>query len=280
MRIGFHIPFSGNLNKLKERVHVSRGNCFQIFARSLRGVNKNGESVKLQKVNNKKLQEFHDFIEEKKIKPILVHAPYSYNLAQDENEFEELILEDLEFCKKLRSPYYIIQPGYHKKLHPIMSVENIKNHLFELLEKTDWYGEILIKNMSGAGSEMASTLEEWNELISFHPQVKGILDFARMYSSGYGFTTKEDADIFYNEIEEKISWDKIKAVYINDTNRGCGARKNDKKVPPLGEGVIGEYGYEEILKYPRIKEKIWLIENQPKPTYYDKTIEFLMPFHK
>ena len=219
MRIGFHIPFSGNLNKLRERVAVSRGNTFQLFARGLRG-------GKLQNLNTKALREFHEFIHQKDINPMIVHAPYIYNLAQKETDDVENILEDLQFAEKIRAPYYVLQPGYHKGIHPLEAIENIKNHLITILEKTEWYGEILIKNMSGAGSEVGSSIHEWNELISFHPQVKGAMDFARAYSSGYNFTTKEDAEEWYEEIEEIVCWDKVKIVYINDNERGKSDRSH------------------------------------------------------
>lgn len=286
MRIGFHFPFSGSLNKLKERITISRGNTFQIYARSLRGVDKNGNPHPLQKVSKKQVNEFLQFKREKDIDPMIIHAPYFYNLAKEvhvsktgeEFRFSDLLLEDLELAKILNAKYYILQPGYSKDVHPILAIENLKMELISVLEKTDWDGEILIKNMSGAGSELGSRLEEWNELISFHPRVKGALDFSRMYSAGYSFTTKEDAEKFYNDIEEIVSWEKIKVAYINDNDRFCGSKKN--LFPPLGHGVIGFSGYEDILKFDEVKNKIWIVENQPELTYVDQTIKFLTSFYK
>lgn len=288
MKIGFHIPFSGSLDRLKQKVHISRGNTFQIFARSLKGVDGEGNPHNLHKINKNKLTEFHSFLKEKKIEPIIVHAPYFYNLSQEENknrkdeivDHQELILEDLQWSKELGSAYYVLQPGYFKKIHPYYGIENIKVKLEEILKQTDWDGEILIKNTAGAGSEIASNIEEWNELISFHPRVKGALDFARMYSSGLDFTTKDTAENFFEEIESRVGWSKIKLLYINDTNRGCGARKQPSSPPPLGEGVIRFGGYEYILDKSVVKDKIWLVENQPKPSYYDQSISQLSKYHK
>jgi len=284
MRIGFHFPFSGSLNRLRERVSVSRGNTFQIYARSLRGVDKYGNPHPLQKISKKQVGEFKKFREDRGIEPVIMHAPYFYNLAKEvhvnkENEtflFADLILEDLELAKTLEAKFYVIQPGYSKDVHPFLAVENVKMELIKVLEKTDWEGEILIKNMSGAGSEIASSLTEWNELISFHPRVKGALDFSRLYSAGYSFTVKEDAEALYKEIDEVLSWEKIKLVYINDNDRFCGNRKN--LFPPLGDGVIGFGGYEELLKMKEVKEKIWIVENQPDLTYVDRSIKFLTSF--
>lgn len=286
MRIGFHMPFSGSLDKLKQKIHISTGNSFQIFARSLRGVDKEGNPHELHKINGKKLAELTHFLEDKNIEPFIVHAPYFYNLSQEQNtnksgeliDHKTCILEDLEWAHTLGATYYVMQPGYFKGMNPFFALENIKDALFDILEKTPFQGVILIKNTAGAGTEIASTLEEWNELISFHPRIKGALDFARVYASGYDFTTKENAKHFVQRIEETVGWDKIRVLYLNDTNRHCGAKKQPSSPPPLGEGVIGYYGYEHVLTYEEVKRKVWIVENQPKPSYYDESIAFLRPF--
>jgi deoxyribonuclease-4 len=273
MRIGFHFPFSGNLMRLKERISVTRGNTFQVFARSLRG-------GKIQKINQKQLYEFEYFLHQKNIKPIIVHAPYTYNLAKEGSEDIDKIVEDLTMAKKIGATYYILHPGYSKGIHPLLAVENVKENIKVILESTDWEGKILIKNMAGAGSELGYRLEEWNEMISFHTRVKGALDFSRLYAAGYDFTTSEKTIERYNEIEAVVGWEKIEVVYINDTIKGCGSRKNDKNPIPLGEGIINFMGYEKILTYPAIKDKIWIVENQPDVSYVDQSIEFLIRFHE
>lgn len=286
MRIGFHMPFSGSLDKLRQKIHISTGNSFQIFARSLRGIDKEGNPHDLHKLSAKKVNELHAFLEEKKIEPMLVHAPYFYNLSQEENrnkngevlEHKTFILEDLAWTHTLGATYYVLQPGYFKGMNPFFALENIKDQLIEVLESTPFQGVILIKNMAGAGTEIASTLEEWNELISFHPRIKGALDFARAYASGYDFTSQEKAKTFVSTIEEQVGWDKIRVLYLNDTNRSCGSKKQPSNPPPLGEGVIGYYGYQHILTFDEIKRKVWMVENQPKPSYYDESIAFLRPF--
>jgi len=87
MRIGFHFPFSGGLKKLKERISSSRGNTFQIFARGLR-------SGTLHELNKKNFNALQEHIEYKNIKPVILHAPYVYNLANRESLDEEKVLED------------------------------------------------------------------------------------------------------------------------------------------------------------------------------------------
>lgn len=273
MRIGFHFPFSGGLIKLKERISASRGNTFQIFARSLRGGN-------LQNLKEKNLLELLMYVEVKNIKPSIVHAPYIYNLANEETDDVAKIAEDLEFAKKFRAPYYIMHPGYHTKQHPLIAMEYIKSHLLEVVDSTDWLGEILIKNMRGAGTEMGWDLRDWNELISFHPQIKGALDLARAYGAGYDFTSRRKAEEFYQYIEDTVGWDKIKVIYVNDYAYPLGARREDKSPPPLGEGTIGFKGYQYLLEKEEIRKKIWIVENQPDSSHYRRSLDYLLRFHR
>jgi len=277
MRIGFHIPFSGNINKLEERVRISRGNTFQFYARSLRGRKSNGEMVRLQKMNEKKLSEYRSFLTKRNIQPVILHAPYSYNLAHDVTDDVSYIQEDLMFASKMNAEFYVLHTGYFKKMHPFIALENAKQNLKKVLKSVYWEGDILIKNMSGAGTEMASTLEEWNELISFHPNIKGALDLGRLHDGGMEFHTKETAEACIKEIEEKVGWEKIKLIYINDSIRKAGDKKN--KFVPLGEGVINYQGYQHILSHEVVKEKIWIVENQ-EVEHYDKTIEFVLSFYE
>lgn len=272
MRIGFHFPFSGGLIKLKERISSSRGNAFQIFARGLRG----GSVHTLKENNLSKLLEYVDY---KNIKPTIIHAPYVYNLANLESLDEEKVLEDLStYAKQFRAPYYVVHPGYYTKQHPLVAMENVKYQLWDILNQTDWMGQILVKNMRGAGTEMAADLREWRELITFHPQVKGALDLSRAYLAGYDFIGEEKAEKFYQVIEDYIGWEHIKVIYINDTHYPLGSRKDDKSPPPLGEGTIGFMGYHYILNKPKVKEKIWIVENSPDTQYYLRSIDYLLRF--
>lgn len=264
MRIGFHFPFSGSLNKLKERVSISRGNTFQFFARGLRGGT-------IHPILKKQKKEYTEFLETRDIQPVLLHAPYVYNLTQETCPDIDLILEDLTYAQGIGVDYYIIHPGSAKKVHPILALENVKKRLVEIIDKTEFTGKILVKNMSGAGTEIGFSLEEWNELISYHPRIKGILDVARAYSAGY------DTRTLYNDVLEHVGWEKIEVLVLLDNDRPPGSHKNI--FAPLGEGMIRFSGFEPLLSQTEVKEKVWIVENQPSLAHTDATLRFLMAFH-
>lgn len=281
MKIGFHIPFSGNLKRLSGRVALTRGNAFQFYSRSLRG-------GRIPKVSEKQVLNYYNFLFEKKISTIIMLAPYvfkiraneeiSTNLAVDNPDAVEEILKDLEYAKLIHAKYYVINAGYAKGKSEYEAFEHLKRQLKIILDSTEWLGTILVRNMSGGGSEVAADLLKWNEVISFHDRVKGALDIGRAFAYGYSFLKEKDANDFLNLLKNEIGLDKIAIVYINDTNRFSSSKRDDPA--PLGEGVIGWYGYTMLLQQQILLEKIWIVENQPDPNYYDRSIDFLLSFHQ
>lgn len=268
MRIGFHFPFAGGLIKLKERIKVSGGNVYQVYSRGIRG----GE---LRELHQKRLERFIKFQDEKRVLPI-IHAPYTFNLANLENEDEKKVLDDLEYINQFKSAYYVMNPGRSVGQDPINALENVRYQLWDTLNKTDWYGEILIKNSRGAGTEIAYDLRDWRELVTFHPQVKGALDLSWLKIAGYEFETMEDAYDLAEAIEDYIGWDNIKLIYVNDTNLALGSRKEDKNPPKLGQGTINFNGYKEILGNPYVKDKIWMVEHSSDDNDYWQIMNYLV----
>lgn len=270
MQIGFHIPLSGNLKRMANGVHLSRGNCFQFFSRGARGKD-------LPNINERQLMQFYNFLFEKKISNIVMHAPYTFNIASENKMVVEKIIEDLNYAKKVLANYYVINAGYSNNNSEQQAFEIIKKQLKEILFQSNWEGEILIRNMSGAGSQLGWHLDSWGELLSFDSRINGALDFSRLFSSGWDFLNKEKSISLLNKLRE-IGLDKIKVIYINDYNRFCGTKKDD--YVPLGEGVIGFHGYQNILEDKVFRDKVWIVENQPTSEHYDKSIKFLVPFFK
>lgn len=280
MKIGFHMRFAGNLKRLSNDVIKSRGNVFQFYSRSIRG----GRSPE---ITERQLQNYYNFLFERRISNVIVLAPYGFkvagrdvssNLAVENNIAVQEILRDLQFAKQIHAKYYVVNAGYSKGLTEFESIEILKKQLNEIIKKTDWAGDILVRNMAGGGTELAANLYRWKEIITTNHRVKGALDFGRAFAYGYSFTTEADADVLLKFIERDINWDNIPLVYLNDSNRFAGSKRDD--AVPLGDGVIGFHSYKNILSNHELIQKIWMIEHQPDVTYYDKTIDFLAEFHK
>ncbi|QST03078.1 TIM barrel protein (plasmid) [Pontibacillus sp. ALD_SL1] len=281
MRIGFQLPYSGNLKKLETRIRVSRGNAFQVYARSKRGIDGEGNPYPLHELSDKNVNMFKSLTNS--IYPAIVHAPLSHNLAQKERKNKqgeqwsqvECLIEELAFCQRLGCDYYVLNAGHSKTLERDEAIQNIRMHIEEALGKSDFEGNVLIRNAAGAGTELAADLEEWSRLVSWNPRVKGALDLGRAYAYGHSFFDEKETAAFIKELDDVVGFDHIKMVYINDSKRGRGAQKESPTI--LGEGFIHFSGYECILEHPVLQALPWMLEHHPVklPDLYDRSLEFL-----
>ncbi|GAB6426599.1 hypothetical protein bcgnr5372_35400 [Bacillus luti] len=267
MGIGFHLPFSGNVKKIVKRLQDNRANTFQIYSRGLRGVSKGGVVYPLKEIKTRALKEYQEFKYERNIRDMVLHAPFVFTVVGEENEFLKYIIEDLDYADELDIPYYVLPVGAQKDMHEYDAMESVKDNLRNVLDKSKWTGTILIKNSSGAGTEMPRNLDQWNELISFHDRVKGACDIARLYS--FGMDVLSDPTQVFEDVEVEIGWDKIELLYLNDTLLGCGDRKN--RFIPIGTGVIGFEGMEKFLMTSPVLCKMnWIMEYMESEEYKER----------
>lgn len=263
MRIGFHFPFSGSLTSLEKKIRLSRGNTFQIFSRTLRG-------GKIKKIQPNKLQYFKDFLLDTKISPVIVHAPYTYNFSQPmDNETIEMVCEDLAFCEQIGAVFYVIQPGYTKKSTEEEALRFFSENISAIFSKTSFPGEIIIRNMAGAGSEFGYRVDQMQQLVCVHPRLSLGFDFARAFLSGEII----DATT-WDRLEESGLSDRIRIIFVHDSNRGRGTRKN--YYASLGDGLIGYGAICSFLQHPTCQEKVWLIEDQTDILQMDHTLSLLL----
>lgn len=282
MKLGFGFSYSGNLTSLENRIRISRGNAFQIFSRGLRGVDSNGKPRAIKQLNNNKVAKFLSFINSSNISYGVLHAPYSYNLAQekliDKNKEEiqqfELIAEDLYLARKLNMAFYVLQPGYLKGLSAEVAIQNFNFNLEKALKLTDFKGRILIRNTVGAGTEWGSDLKELSIFKSLGVDVGYAIDFSRLYGYGYDLLNKKGFENALNLITENIGWHNIEVLYFNDYDRFCGERKN--QYANIGEGLLGLNIYEDLVKLPEVHSKVSIIEftKKQEQNKYDEVVNF------
>lgn len=288
MTIGFQYPFSGNLYQLEKRMKIARARAAQIYARGKKGVDKSGVPYPISRVKSMQLAHFQSFMKMENVFPFVVHAPYAYNLSQDyifDSNHEQidqvqLLVDDFDFCHTLGAHYYVIQPGYHKNRTPEDAKKAFSYQLSAALQQSEWKGKVLVKNMAGAGTEIASNINEWAEIIGTHPRIEGALDCARLYASGVPFYTSDELSDLQNTIEKTIGFDRIALLYVNDSNRGCGSRKNN--FVRLGEGMINYGGYEKVLTHPSFRKIPIILEyhSATKPSHYDESVAYLADLYR
>src|SRR5690625_3116054 len=139
MRLGFHIPYSGNLKLLTSHVKHTKGNSFQFFSRTIRG-------GRLPEIKDSQIIDYYEFLIKNNIYNVVLHSPRTINLTVDDEAQRKSLIEDLEYANLVQARYYVIFPGRRKKLDKEKALENVKKNLSYLLNYTNYTGKIVIRN--------------------------------------------------------------------------------------------------------------------------------------
>lgn len=216
--IGSHID---NLSDI-ERVIKNGGNIVQIFLPTDIDVIK-----KMKKYTQK-----NDI-------NIVVHSPYTINLAHDWDENSTQInylMNEIRISYDLGCKWYVLHTGTKPKEATLdEAYNNIYTSLIYVLNKTKKYNiNILLETATGEGNEMLSDLNDLSELIKKIKDVRiGIcVDTCHIFAAGYPIN--EDT---FELLVKLFDFNKIKLIHFNDSKKEINSRVD--RHASLGKGMIG-----------------------------------------
>ena len=240
----------GYANAVETAIKIG-ADTFQAFSRSPQGWMK-------PELNMKDLREAQVIMESNSIGPVLIHAPFTLNMASaraESFEFSKICFEeDLQNMKLLPSNMYVIHPGSKRNLPYDQAIEQITSTLCNGMRNN---GEtfVLLDTMSGKGSEIGSRFEELKDIIdgindsSVANRIGICLDFCHMFCAGYDI--ENDFDSVMLDFDKIIGVDNIKAVHLNDTANPFASRRD--KHARIGEGFLGIDVIRRIMRHKSLK---------------------------
>lgn len=272
--IGSHVSFDKDEQLVKSvREAISYGsNTFMFYTGA-------PQNTRRSEINDFKTLEALQLMKENNIdySKVIVHAPYIINLAnnkeQDKFDFSVRFLkEEIERCEALGAKYLVLHPGSHVGLGKEEGIRNIQKALNMVLNLDTNHVMILLETMAGKGTEIGSTIDELKEIIDGVENKERIgicLDTCHLNDSGYNL---EKFDEILDEIDKKISLDKVKCIHINDSKNAIGAHKDRHENFGFGDigfdTLINIIYNERLIDIPKILETPY-IEHQYPPYKYE-----------
>lgn len=256
--IGAHVSASGGVESAPVNAHKIGANAFALFTKNQRQwVSKplTEESIRLFKENCAK----YDFQPEY----ILPHDSYLINLGHPEPEGLEksraAFLDEMQRCEQLGLKLLNFHPGSH--LNKI-SVEDCLSLIAEsiniTLEKTKEVTAV-IENTAGQGSNLGN--EFWHlkyiiDRVEDKTRVGVCLDTCHTFTAGYDLL--EDYERVFNEFEEVVGFQYLRAMHLNDSKKALGSRvaRHDS----IGKGFIGFPFFEKLMRDPRFDNMPLILE--------------------
>lgn len=269
MYFGAHVSMAGGLINAPKNAHNLGCEVFQIFTRSPQG----GYVAPL---DEKIASEFKSLCKEHNLKEWVVHTPYFINFASANPRIKHgsitVVREELERASLLGAAYVMAHLGSYKDLGEEAGFIQLVDGLDKMLDGYKGNAQFLIEISAGAGAIIGDSFEEIAQILSDKQLKKyniGVCyDTQHGFASGYDIRTAEAVEETFKKFDEIIGIDKLKMTHCNDSKIELGGRKDRHE--HIGDGLIGQAGFEALLKNKRLKDINFYLETDD-----DKVLEDL-----
>lgn len=270
LNIGCHLSASkGFLHMAKEAVSIN-ANTFQFFTRNPRG-------FKAKDLDEKDIEKFLLYIEDKSFAPIVAHAPYTLNACSADPKIRELakitMEDDIRRMEYVPNNYYNFHPGSHVKQGVEIGIDYIVEMLNSIL-KPEQTTKVLLETMAGKGSEIGRSFEEIKAIldrVELSDKMGVCLDTCHIWDAGYDVVNNLDAVV--DEFDRVIGLDKLCAIHLNDSKNPFSSHKDRHEV--IGEGNLGLEAISRIINHPQLRHLPFELETPNDLDGYAKEIALL-----
>lgn len=246
LKLGLHVSISGTIDKAVDRA-VERGcNTFQIFTRNPRG-------WRWKELIPEDAKAFIEKVNQHKISPVFGHMPYLPNLASPREEVYEKSVEsltsELNRCERLEIPYLVTHLGSHLGAGKEEGFRRIINAINIAFSKAEGDVTLLLENTAGTKNSMGGSFEDIRYIIgrvAVQNLVGLCFDTCHGFAAGYDLRTMEAVEDTIKELDEKVGFERLKLVHLNDSMGDLGSRIDRHE--HIGMGRIGEEGFRNILR--------------------------------
>ncbi len=247
LTIGTHMSIAKGIANTAKNTVWMEANTMQIFSRNPRGSN-------FKVYTPKEIEQFQTIRKEHRFGPLLAHAPYTMNLASDQERVYEfactVIREDVARMDELDIKYLVFHPGSHTGIGVERGIQNIIRGLDQAVTGNEKI-TVLLETMSGKGTEIGARFEHLKAIRDglAHPERIGIcLDTCHVFAAGYDIVNELDKVL--DEFDRVLGLGLLKAIHLNDSMMPFNSHKD--RHAAFGEGLIGMEALLRVMRHPML----------------------------
>ena len=204
---------------------------------------------------------------------MVAHTAYLINIGSPKKDIEiksiQSLIAELDRCNKLSIPYLVLHPGAHLDTDEASCLERIIDNINGIFLDNPGSTTILLELMPGQGSTVCYTFEQL-AYVSKHVHAKkrlGIcLDTAHAWAAGYDFASKKTYVAFWEQFEQTLGIENLKAIHMNDSKNPLGSHIDRHET--IGKGTIGLEAFNMLMNDERLFDIPKILET-PKETLDD-----------
>lgn len=213
------------------------------------------------------------------VEQILPHDNFLINLGSPDPQKLHLsrksFLEEMRRCEKLGLTMLNFHPGSHvNEIDEEKCLDIIAESINRTLEQTEGVTAVL-ESTAGQGSNLGHRFEHLAHIISKvedRTRIGVCIDTCHTYSAGYDLADEEGYRKTWEEFDNIIGSDYLKAIHLNDDLRKLGSRID--RHAEIGKGTLGIEFFRRLVNDPRFDNMPIILET-PNPAIWPEEIKLL-----
>jgi deoxyribonuclease-4 len=257
MIIGAHVSAAGGISKAIDRGADIGAEAVQIFGSSTR-------SWRFKALTGAEAEDFRTKNADAGMSPPFLHAIYLINLgnANPDNVEKSVtsLVNYMHLADQIGAGGVIFHPGSHGGAGYDGVFQQVVDSIKLVLDQTPEGPLLCLENMAGMGQHIGAKFSELGEVLKAvdSPRLGICLDTQHAFAAGYDLTNPEGVAGMIEEFDRDIGLDRLAAVHANDSKRACGSGVD--RHDNIGEGLIGEEGFTNIMSHPAFGEVPFFLE--------------------
>jgi deoxyribonuclease-4 len=257
MKIGAHVSTAGGISKAVDRGIEIGCETIQIFGSS-------PQSWAFKPVPESEIEAFRQKAADAGLGPVFFHAIYLINMGTSNKANLEKGIESLinymTLAEAIGAGGVIFHPGSHGGAGYEGVFSQAVDSIKKVLDNSPEGPYLCLENMAGMGQHIGARFDDLGQVLKAvgSPRLRVCLDTQHSFAAGYDLTNRDGVDAMMAEFDEAIGLENLAAVHANDSRqpRGSGVDRHDN----IGEGLIGEAGFEAIISHPGFQRVPFFLE--------------------
>jgi deoxyribonuclease-4 len=272
--LGAHVPITGGLAN-------APGNGLAVGAEAIQIFTRNQMQWACRPLTEDEAGGFREAVAKSGVRVVLAHGSYLVNLASPVDAFleksRECFLAEMRRCHALGIPYLVFHPGAHMGRGEGEGLAALARSLDHVLERTEGLDVMpLLEVAAGQGTSLGHRFEHLAEVLDRvrAPERLGVcLDTCHLYAAGHDIKTEAGYERTLRRFQRVVGLRKLKAVHLNDSKKGLGARVD--RHARAGEGTLGLPAFRRIVNDRRFRGVPLVVETPGPLAEWKKEIALL-----
>lgn len=257
--LGSHLSIAGGYYKAARAAAALGMDTVQIFT-------KNNNQWRGKPLTDGEISAFREAIREGNLHLPFAHNSYLINLASPDDDLWSKSVDamtiEVERAEALGLAGLVMHPGSHTGSGEEVGLARVIEGLDEVNRRTPGHSVLIcVEATAGQGSNLGHRFEHLATIlkgVAAPERLAVCLDTCHIFAAGYPLKTRADYDATFQEFDDLVGIEQVRAFHLNDSKKPQGSRVDRHE--HLGEGEIGLEPFGWLMNDPRFAELPMFLE--------------------